>query len=399
MSLLSGRERAGWLVVVAAYFGVMVGFGSMLVFTFSIFLKPVAAEFGWRRDEVSAAFGLAAMSVALSSPVLGRLLDRTSPRRIIVPAMAVFALAFGSLGLMTASLAHLYALFVVMGIVGNATTQMGYSRAVSSWFDRRRGIALALVMAGAGTGAMIFPPLAQFLIGSSGWRNAYFTLGLLVLVAGIPLTALFVRERPGAGSASGVEAAGCTVAEGLRSRPFWMIVATLVLGSVSVNGAITHLSPLLTDRGVAAGGAALAASVLGLASFCGRICTGLLLDRFFGPRVGFALAAMMGAGILLLAVARSEAAGLAAAALIGFGLGGEADVTPYLLGRYFGLRSFAALYGWTWTAYAVAGAIGPVIMGRAYDLSGSYSALLTALAGATFASSLLFLVMPRYGRA
>ncbi len=100
-----------------------------------------------------------------------------------------------------------------------------------------------------------------------------------------------------------------------------------------------------------------AASILGFASFCGRLGTGFLLDRFFGPRVGFCL----------LVTAGSALPAMAAAALIGFGLGGEADITPYLLTRYFGLRSFSTLYGLTWTAYAIAGAMGPVVMGRAFD--------------------------------
>jgi MFS family permease len=388
---------AAWRVVLAAYFGVMVSFGSLLVFTFSIFLKPVTEEFRWSREAASAGFGLAALTVALCSPVLGHLLDRYGPRRIILPCMTVFGLAFASLGLMTASLAHFYATFVVMGVVGNGTTQMGYSRAVSTWFDRRRGLALALVMAGTGTGAMVFPTLAQWLIDVYGWRKAYFCLGAVVLAAGIPLTALFVRERPRTVSATALEQReGATVKAGLQSASFWVIVGTLFLGSISVNGAITHLSPLLTDRGVGAGSAAMAASVLGLASFCGRLGTGFLLDRFFGPRVGFGLAVLMACGIALLANAHSAGAGILAAALIGFGLGGEADVTPYLLTRYFGLRSFSTLYGFTWTAYAIAGAIGPVIMGRAFDMTGSYASLLGGLAAATLGSALLFLKLPRY---
>ena len=77
-------------------------------------------------------------------------------------------------------------------------------------------------------------------------------------------------------------------------------------------------------------------------------------------------------------------------------MGAEADVTPYLLSRYFGLRSFAMLYGFSWTAYTIAGAIGPILMGRAYDATGSYQALLVTLALATFAVALLMLLMPRY---
>jgi predicted MFS family arabinose efflux permease len=383
----------------AAYFGAMVGFGCLLVFTFSIFLKPISAEFGWTRGAVSAAFGFAAMTVAVCSPFLGRLLDRHGPRKVILPCMAIFGTAFASLGLLTPSLAHLYAIFVVMGIVGNGTTQMGYSRAVSTWFDRQRGMALALVMAGVGTGAMIFPPLAQDLIGRYGWRGTYFILGAVVLLLGIPLTAIFVREKPHEPVAGRPpERDGAAVAEGLRSRVFWIIVATLFLGSVSVNGAITHLSPLLTDRGVSAATAATTASILGFSSFCGRIGTGFLLDRFFGPRVGFCLLVAVAAGILLLATAGTAMPGMVAAALIGFGLGGEADITPYLLTRYFGLRSFSALYGFTWTAYAIAGAIGPIVMGRAFDATGSYTSLLTALAAATLLSAGLFLLLPKYTR-
>ena len=123
---------SGWRVVIAAYFGVMVSFGSLLVFTFGTFLKPLSTAFGWSRESVSAAFGFAAISVAICSPLLGHLLDRWGPRRLIVPCMAVFGVAFASLGLLTPHLFHLYSIFVVLGIVGNGTTQMGYSRAVST---------------------------------------------------------------------------------------------------------------------------------------------------------------------------------------------------------------------------------------------------------------------------
>lgn len=394
----SDSTGAGWRVVLAAYFGVMVSFGSLLVFTFSIFVKPLSASFGWSRESISAAFGFAAITVALVSPGLGYLLDRYGPRRIILPCMAVFGLAFGSLGFLNGSLTQLYATFVVMGVVGNATTQMGYSRAVSTWFDERRGMAFALVMAGVGTGAMVLPPLSQLLIDRYGWNTAYFALGTLVLVFGIPLTALFVRERPrelGADSVLATPLEGTSVGEGIRSRIFWIIAGTLFLGSLSVNGAVTHLSPLLTDRGLTAGTAAIAASVLGLSSFCGRLVTGVLLDRFSAPRVGFFTLGGTAAGILMLASAGSTVTGIGAALLIGFGLGSEADITPYLLTRYFGLRAFSTLYGFTWTAYAFAGAIGPVVMGKAFDATGSYATLLTVLSGSTLVAAALYLLLPR----
>lgn len=390
---------SGWRVVLAAYFGAMVGFGSLLVFTFSIFVKPLGASFGWSRESVSAAFGAAALTVAVCSPVLGHLLDRFGPRRVIVPCMLVYGCAFASLGFLQGGLTQLYATFIVLGVVGNGTTQMGYSRAVSTWFDERRGIALALVMAGVGTGAMIFPPLAQWLIDEYGWSNAYFALGGVVLVCGVPLTAIFVTERPVSESdGARVVVPGGSVLAGVKSAPFWLIVATLFLSSIAINGAVTHLSPLLTDRGVTASSAALAASMMGLSSFLGRLITGYLLDRFLGPLVGFALLVVTAGGILLLANASSLATGIIAASMIGFGLGGEADITPYLLSRYFGLRSFSTLYGFTWTAYAVAGALGPMAMGAAFDATGSYLALLTILSGVTLLAAGLFLALPKYER-
>jgi cyanate permease len=220
-----------------------------------------------------------------------------------------------------------------------------------------------------------------------------------VLAIGLPFATLFVRERPAdARSASPAPTArdGATVSEGLRSRVFWILVAVLFGGSIAQNGAITHLAALLTDRGVSASGAASAVSAMGGASLVGRFLTGWLLDRFFAPRVSLVLLSTAAAGVLLPSGTHSLATAMLASILIGLGMGAEADVTPYLLSRYFGLRSFAMLYGFTWTAYAIAGAIGPILMGRAYDATGSYQALLVTLAFATFAVALLMLFMPRY---
>jgi predicted MFS family arabinose efflux permease len=289
--------------------------------------------------------------------------------------------------------------FVVMGVVGNGTTQMGYSRAVATWFDSRRGLAFAIVMAGVGTGAILWPALAQSIISAYGWRAAYVVLGCLVLVLGLPLTARLVRERAPTGEHEfHAPTDGATLRAGLQSRVFWVLVATLFIGSMSVNGAITHLAPLLTDRGLSVQRAAIAISLVGAASFAGRLITGYLLDRFFGPRVALVLMIATALGILLLAGAASSASAFGAAALIGLGLGAEADTTPYLLTRYFGLRSFSTLYGFTWTAYAVAGAMGPVAMGKVFDATGSYAKYLTIMAALTLGAGALMLLMPAYPR-
>jgi MFS family permease len=126
--------------------------------------------------------------------------------------------------------------------------------------------------------------------------------------------------------------------------------------------------------------------------------TGALLDRFAGQRVAFLITLATAAGILILASAASMFTAILAASLIGLGMGAEADITPYLLTRYFGLRSFSTLYGFSWTAYAVAGALGPWLMGRAFDLTGSYSRLLATLSGAVLLAAIAFLLLPAYSR-
>src|SRR6188768_568429 len=102
----------GWRVAGAASVGVFVSFASLLVYTFGTFLKPLSEEFSWSREAVSAAFGIAALTVAVCSPPLGLLLDRVSARRVIIPALTIFGCAFASLALLTPRLWHLYAVFV-----------------------------------------------------------------------------------------------------------------------------------------------------------------------------------------------------------------------------------------------------------------------------------------------
>ena len=390
----SNRHYEGWRVALASAGGVFFSFASLLVYTFGIFLKPLSETFHWSRESVSLAFGLAAISVAMCSPLIGAILDRTAPRKILLPCFAVFGTAFTSLSLLTPHRFHLYATFVVMGLVGNGTAHLAYAGALSSWFDEKRGTALAVLMSGGALGAMFLPLIAQALIARFGWRVSFALLGCSVLALGLPIASR-VRLKPGA-RAHADSLAGATVAESLRTRAYWLILAVLFAASLSQNGSLTHLSAILTDRGVTASSSALAVAVLGGATLAGRLLTGWLLDRFFAPRVAFCLMATAALGVYVISVAASPLAGYLGAALIGFGMGGEADTTPYLLTRYFGLRSFSALYGISWTAYAVAGAVGPVIMGRAFDLTGSYSVLLARLSVFTLAAAALLLLLPRY---
>ena len=385
----------GWRVVLAANLGVMVGF-SLYAYTFSIFMKPLAAQFGWSREAIAQGFAISALTAAVCSPLAGRWLDRHGPRRLLVACMALFGGAFLLLGLLQTRIWQFYLTCFMIGAVGNVI-QMGYTHAISTWFSDYRGTALGLVLAGEGIGLMVFPVLAQTLVAHIGWRAAYGTLGSLILLIGMPPAFLYARARHTDETESQSSGRlGSTWQQGLRSYSFWIIVAVLFLDSISINGAMTHQVPLLTDRGIAAGSAASTVSVLGGASLSGRLSTGWLLDRFPGPWVAFVLLMLASAGIFLLARAASFQQASVAAVLLGLGAGGTSSITPYLLTRYFGLRPLSTLYGLTWTFYAIAGGAGPVLLGHAFDRTGSYTSTLTLLSFASAVAAALMLLLPRY---
>jgi MFS family permease len=400
--LVSGQSESnlnyyGWRVVLAACLGVMAGFGSLFVYTFTVFVKPLGSAFGWNRESISLGFAIAAITVGLSSPLIGRLIDRFGPRQIILPCMTVFGCGIASLAFLGSALWQFYLTCFVIGVVGNGAAHLAYARSISTWFQRRLGMALAFVMVGAGLGAMILPVIAQSVDTRFGWRAAFLSLGAISLLLGLPLSWRYIVDRgPRQRQSVPVAHSGLTWQQGTRSLAFWIIVAVLFVSSISMNGAITHLSALLTDRGITAGNAALCASILGGLSVLGRIGTGWLLDRFFGALVALGVNLTTAAGVVVLARANSFATGALAGALLGIGAGGEAAITPYLLSRYFGLRAFSTLYGFTWTFYAAAGAAGPVILGRAFDKTGSYSSLLISLAIALSVAAALNLLLPRY---
>jgi len=391
-------DSGGWKVVLAGFFGVMGSFAAVVPYTFGLFLKPLSSAFGWHRESVSAGFSIAALTVAASSPVLGMLLDRFGPRRIVLPCIAVFCGGYLSLAWLTPHLIHFYLAFFLIGLVGNGTAYLGYSRAISTWFIRRRGLALSMMLAGGSCGAMLLPVIAQAAITHYGWRSAYAILGMLAFALGFPLAALFLREQPDTASFAqqSLKPEGL-VRDALRGRIFWIIAITVCLYAISLNGALAHISALLTDRGVSSVGSAYAVSVIGASALIGRVLTGFFLDRFFGPRVSQWMLLMSVVGIGLLSVAHSLTSGLVAAFFIGFSMGSEGDITPYLLSRYFGLKRLSTLYAFTWTTYAIGGATGPLLVGKVFDALGSYRPVtIQLLALPAFIPCLLMFLLPRY---
>jgi MFS family permease len=381
----------GWGVALAAFVGVMVSFAAIMPYTFSLFLEPLSKAFGWHREAISSAFGIAAITVAVFSPGIGMLLDRFPPRRIILPSVIVFGLAYMSLSLLTPNITRFYLTYFVLGVVGNGTAQLAYTRAVLTWFQKHRGLALALVLTGSGTGSIVIPLVTQAVIHGYGWRTAYVTLGCIALL-GLPLTALLVRNRPvTAAHSDQTFTTGSSVGAALRGTIFWILAIIIMLEAFGSNGLLSHLAALLTERGISGESAALALSVMGATGIVGRLTTGFLLDRYFAPYMAVLMLGVASIGIFTLTTAATAATALMGTALI------EADVVPYLIARYFGRKHFAALYGLTWTAYAVGGATGPVVVGHFYDRYGMYQPrLILALALTCVAGAALSLLLPRY---
>jgi predicted MFS family arabinose efflux permease len=367
----SSIHYQGWSVATAAFVGVMVSFAPIVPYTFSLFLNPLHAAFGWQREAISGTFALAAITVALVSPGIGVLLDRFPPRRIILPSIVIFALALASLSRLGPSIQRFYLTYFVLGLVANGTAQFAYTRTILTWFNRRRGLALALLLTGSGVGSILIPPLTQWVIDHHGWRDAYLMLGGIALL-GLPFTALLVRNRAVPQQVNESQVSGATVGSALRTVPFWILAFIIMLSAFGENGLVTNLAALLTEHGVTVQAAALALSVRGGAGIVGRLFTGFLIDRLPAQRIQTGILLLSAAGTLILAFSGTSAMALLGAALLGIGLGSEADVAPYLLARYFGRKHFSVLYGLTWTAYAIGGATGPMVVGHFYDRAGSY---------------------------
>jgi len=390
----------GWWVVVAAAIGSFLSYGPISAFTFGVFIKPLHEEFGWSRTDISLGFSLSLLMLSVVAPVVGRLIDRCGARRVIVPSVAVFGAGVASMSLLSPSLWHFYAVYVLLGVVSVGAATLPYLTVVSQWFDRQRGLALGLAMIGVGLGTFVMPALAQALIDAVGWRSAYVVLGAMVICITIPVVAPFLKETPtlmglqpdgvtatqSTPTQHGNEPQGLTGAEVWHLITFWQVVLAFFCMSVSVHGCLIHLVPMLTDRGLSDQSAALATSFLGGALLVARVGAGYLLDRVAAASVAIAFLAGASLGVLLL---WNEAVGIlafVAAILIGLGVGAETDLMPYVVSRYFGLRAFGEILGYVLTAWGLGGVVGPFVMGVGFDATGSYSTVLLAFVVATLVS-------------
>jgi MFS family permease len=378
-SIAMQRFKNRWWVVFAAILGQLVGQGPINVFAFAVFLKPVSEALGMSRGDFSAALIFSTTLSALASPLAGKLMDRWGIRAILLPSIVLFAGATALLSQLRPSLLVLYTLFAFSGFASAGQLPTAYAKAVTAWFDRQRGLALGMTMAGIGLGVTLVPQLSEYLIETVGWQKAYVALGAAIFLIAFPACALFMREprsgelREGKRKLEPQPERGITTREALtKSWKFWALTIALLFGGVSITGTVTQVVALLTDRGVSAEVATTALSVAGLAMILGRVASGYLLDVVFGPFIAIFFFGSAMIGIAILGSSASGLLALAGAVFCGIGIGSEMDLMSFFVSRYFGLKAFGEIYGYMFCVFSIGTGVGPYLMGASYDLSHSY---------------------------
>jgi MFS family permease len=403
----------GWVVVATAALGLFLGAFPIVAFSFGVFFQPFVREFHSGRAAVSLAFTIHNLVSGVSAVVVGRMADRIGARTVILPGLGIVAALLFSAKAIGSSLWELYLFYIAVGVVGSATTTVPYALVVSRWFDRSRGIALGVMMVGLGLGAVVMPVVAQRLIASFGWRNTFAIVGCAMLTIPLPIVGALLKDSPAQigllpdGASPGGRPLshrdrgldGVSWQEARQSGTFWLLIVVFVLLASSVHASVIHLPQLFADRGATPANAALASSVVGVALLAGRIGCGFFLDRYFGGRVALAICLGAVLGIALLWTGATGNAALAGAFLVGLGMGAEVDIIAFLMSRYFGLRSLGATVGFAFAAFVIAGGLGPLVMGLAFDRTGSYRVPLAAFgASALVAAALVSRLGPyRFG--
>jgi MFS family permease len=377
--------RQFWPLPFVATLGMSVSV--LHIYSLGPFMQPLADEFGWSRAQISSGITIANGMGAALSVVAGMTVDRFGPRRVGLCGVIIMCSAIMLLAMASGGKVNWFAHFVLVGLGTLSVHTTIWAGAVSSRFRESRGLAVAITMCGSGISATVMPLVATWLIGMFGWRGGFLGLGGLWLAVSLPMMILFLRgaqdqgrgrKQVTAGAVAPAPLPGLTVAEGVRTAPFWKLTFAGGIYSFVLIGLIVHFVPILEDRGRTPLAAAATAGLVGLASITGRLGTGLLLDRFRGDRVGAGAFLLPIIGCLLLLWTDTALGEAAAAITIGLSVGAELDVIAYLATRYLGLKRFGALFGIMITALSLGTALGPLAAGATFDNFRSYGWFLIA---------------------
>lgn len=377
----------GWITVGAAFVTHVVTFG--LVYSFTVFFPPILEEFERGRGATAWVGSIAAAFMLGVGGVSGALTDRFGPRRV----MMVGALLLGG-GLIGSSWATaLWQVYLAYGLavgIGGAFSYVPAIGAVGQWFERKRGLALGITVAGSGIGTLIMAPVAEALIDASGWRVTVRVLGAagmaLMLAAAAAIRAIRV-PRPSVGALRFV--AG--------SRTFWLLATSSFVAAYGYWIPFVHIVPYAEDHGIATARAALLVAVMGAANTVGRIVMGALADRIGRLRMMQAATVGMTAAMFTWPAAESWGALAVFGGVYALFAGAFISTLPALTADYFGMERLAGVTGLLFSAAALGTLFGAPVSGLMFDASGSYTTAIFVGGATMLLGALLLVPLPRPG--
>lgn len=367
--------REGWRIVAACGMANATGV-SLLFYTFSIFLIPVTAELGLSRGEAGIIQSLI-ITAALGAPLIGWALDRLGFTMVFIAATTALALTELFMARASASPLNFAAGVALAGFIGGGASSVLLTRPINAHFSRYRGTALGLMAAAVSLTTIPAPPILEYVIAHSGWRDGYLALAVIAGVIGMPL-ALLLLPRRNAATAPVLKPLPLPGRKGDRGfmgqRDFWFLVGAAMLTNFAIAGAIGHLSPMLQAEGLSPAHAALGISVFAAGQLLGKLAGGWLFDLIDPRRASIALtmAPSLGFAVFLMDGAPDMAV-LAAAGLLGILQGADVGIFSYLVAHRFGVARygtiFGALHGFGWIGTAA----GLMAFGFGFDIYGTYA--------------------------
>ena len=399
----SSRSRRPWLVVGTVW--VTLAIASGLYFSFPVFFVALLEEFGWSRGATAAAFSISSVVQGALSPMIGILVDRLGPLRVMLGG----ACLLGAACVLSSRIGSLWSLYLIVGVLAAtglcAVSWVPSGTLIARWFTERRSSMLGLAFSGMGAGVLVMGPLAQWLITGHGWRAAYVVLGVGTLVVLVPLIWFGVREAPIVTAPARAAAeptpapARRDVGDALRTGTFWALFFAYLCTPLAVFPVVTHQVAFAVDQGFPRLFVAGIFGLTGLLSVAGRILFGMAADR-----IGRAASATISYGctaagtlcLLGLEIWPHAAALYAYALLFGLGFGARGPIITAMASQLFPGRRFGVLYGILSVGNGIGGGVAPWFGGVVHDLTGSYRvAFLIAVGFCVLGSVCFWLARPR----
>ena len=385
-----------WHIPLLSTLGIAVSV--MHTYTLGALMPAVHAATGWTRSQISTGPILVSVTGVLLSPFLGIAIDRFGSRRIALPGLVLYCLAISSLGSTGPGSLSWIIGWSLVGLSFAMVNPTVWTAAVVAEFDKSRGKAVGLALAGTGVGSICLPYIATILQEHYGWRGAYRLLGAGSFVISFPLILLFFHGSRSRLRSSSIASTrldrstlpGVAAREAFLSRRYLQMAVAALFAATSGAALAVHFVPIVRANGLSPHTAAGVAAGIGLSSVAGRLLGGYLLDRANGPLVGFVACAC---GVLVapaLLLSHGAGAGLFGACMVGLSAGMEISVLAYLIPRYFGVRHYGLLFSVMNGLVVIGLGIGPFVAGYLYDQSGNYRMVLLLTAPLYAASAVLF---------